>query len=83
VSFLLILYIKSTAENNQSGGFNQEYYDESYKRGDKKAKVRLALAGAAQPVQQRRRFSPFPSAYLGLILTRPDSNTPHRPCSSQ
>jgi len=38
VSFLLILYIKSTAEGNQSGGFNQEYYDKSYKEGNKKAK---------------------------------------------
>jgi photosystem II PsbM protein len=32
VSFLLILYIKSTSEGNQSGGFDQEYYDASYKR---------------------------------------------------
>ena len=40
VSFLLILYVKSTSEGNQSGGFDQEYYDASYKRGDKKAKVR-------------------------------------------
>jgi hypothetical protein len=43
VAFLLILYIKSAAEGNQSGGFNQEYYDASYKRGDKKAKVRELL----------------------------------------
>jgi hypothetical protein len=46
VAFLLILYIKSSAEGNQSGGFNQEYYDASFKRGDKKAKVRaLCLTG--------------------------------------
>ena len=32
VSFLLILFIKSSSEGNQSGGFNQEYYDASYKR---------------------------------------------------
>jgi photosystem II reaction center protein PsbM len=38
VSFLLILFIKSNSEGNQSGGFSQEYYDASYKRGDKKAK---------------------------------------------
>ena len=38
MSFLLILYVKSTAEDNQSGGFSEEYYIESFKRGDKKAK---------------------------------------------
>ena len=32
VSFLLILFIKSDSEGNQSGGFSQEYYDASYKR---------------------------------------------------
>ena len=32
VSFLLILFIKSSSEGNQSGGFSQEYYDASYKR---------------------------------------------------
>ena len=45
VSFLLILYVKSTSEGNQSGGFDQEYYDASYKRGDKKAKVRSTERG--------------------------------------
>ena len=38
VSFLLILYIKSQAEGNESGGFSAEYYADSFKRGDKKAK---------------------------------------------
>jgi photosystem II PsbM protein len=32
VAFLLILFIKSESEGNVSGGFSQEYYDESTKR---------------------------------------------------
>jgi hypothetical protein len=60
VSFLLILYIKSTAEQNQSGGFNQEYYDESYKRGDKKAKVRLALCGCSTASSTQEALFTFP-----------------------
>ena len=35
-SFLIILYVKSASEGNVSGGFSQEYYDKSKKRGDKK-----------------------------------------------
>ncbi len=46
VSFLLILFIKSNSEGNQSGGFSQEYYDASYKRGDKK--VRHLRKGTAR-----------------------------------
>ena len=36
-SVLIILYVKSASEGNVSGGFSQDYYDKSKKRGDKKA----------------------------------------------
>ena len=48
VSFLLILFIKSNSEGNQSGGFSQEYYDASYKRGDSARPRRRAACERAR-----------------------------------
>ena len=44
-SFLIILYVKSASEGNVSGGFSQEYYDKSKKRGDKKTNEAAILKG--------------------------------------
>ena len=69
MAFLLILYIKSTAEGNQSGGFNQEYYEASYKRGDKKAKVCASTRAAVDIWRPACLFCPALSRQLHL--TRP------------
>jgi photosystem II PsbM protein len=45
VSFLVILYVKSTAEGNVSGGFSQSYYDESKKMGKKLTNEAALLKG--------------------------------------
>ncbi|CAL6321712.1 unnamed protein product [Bathycoccus prasinos] len=45
VSFLVILYVKSTAEGNVSGGFSQSYYDESKKMGKKLTNEAAVLKG--------------------------------------
>ena len=44
-SFLIILYVKSASEGNVSGGFSQQYYDQSKKRGDKKTNEAAILKG--------------------------------------
>ena len=44
-SFLIILYVKSASEGNVSGGFSQDYYDKSKKRGDKKTNEAAILKG--------------------------------------
>ena len=46
VSFLVILYVKSAAEGNVSGGFSQSYYDESKRQGKKLANEAAAIKGA-------------------------------------
>jgi photosystem II PsbM protein len=45
VSFLVILYVKSTAEGNVSGGFSQSYYDESKKMGKKLTNEAAVMKG--------------------------------------
>ncbi|ABO99039.1 putative psbM, PSII-M, photosystem II polypeptide, typically encoded in the chloroplast genome [Ostreococcus lucimarinus CCE9901] len=44
-AFLIVLYVKSSSEGNVSGGFSQEYYDKSKKRGDKKTNEAAVLKG--------------------------------------
>jgi photosystem II PsbM protein len=44
-SFLIVLYVKSSSEKNVSGGFSQQYYDKSAKRGDKKTNEAAILKG--------------------------------------
>ncbi len=66
VSFLLILFIKSNSEGNQSGGFSQEYYDASYKRGDKK--VRHLRKGRATTARLASSFL-LTRTYLSLSLS--------------
>jgi len=44
-SLLIILYVKSASEGNVSGGFSQQYYDQSKKRGDKKTNEAAILKG--------------------------------------
>ena len=44
-SFLIVLYVKSSSEGNVSGGFSQEYYDKSKKRGDKKTNEAAIVKG--------------------------------------
>ena len=46
VSFLVILYVKSAAEGNVSGGFSQSYYDDSKRQGKKLANEAAAIKGA-------------------------------------
>jgi len=62
VSFLLILYVKSAAEGNQSGGFSQEYYDKSYKDGT----FLVQRRGASRPSS----ISPSFPLFLFLQATR-------------
>ena len=42
---MIVLYVKSSSEGNVSGGFSQEYYDKSKKRGDKKTNEAAVLKG--------------------------------------
>jgi photosystem II PsbM protein len=44
-SFLIILFVKSQAEGNVSGGFSQSYYDQSKKQGKKLTNEAAVLKG--------------------------------------
>merc|ERR1711966_60793 len=47
-AFLLTLYIKSASEGNVSGGFSQEYYDNSKADGKKKTLLTAKLTGKGE-----------------------------------
>lgn len=54
VSFLVILYVKSAAEGNVSGGFSQSYYDESKRQGKKLANEAAAIKGAGMGMRPNK-----------------------------
>ena len=54
VSFLIILYVKSSAEENVSGGFSQAYYDESKRMGKKLANEAAAMKGAGLGMRPKK-----------------------------
>ena len=54
VSFLVILYVKSAAEGNVSGGFSQSYYDDSKRQGKKLANEAAAIKGAGMGMRPNK-----------------------------
>merc|ERR1711959_851456 len=51
---LVILYVKSAAEGNVSGGFSQSSYDESKRQGKKLANEAAAIKGAGMGMRPNK-----------------------------